>query len=114
MKRVCLSCVVVAGLLAQAPAMADVQFSVGIGVPVVIGLPMALVPQPVYVAPVYAAPVYVPPPRYVAPRPVVVLPQLAYSTPWYERQEYVRRGWSPRDRGGDRGEQRRDEGDNEE
>jgi hypothetical protein len=65
----------------------NVQWSVGINLPVV---------TPYYPAPVYApAPVYVPPPVYVRPAPVVVYQPAPVYAPHYYPPRVIRDVWVP-------------------
>lgn len=85
MKRLVLACVAAGALAAAAPAMAEVNFGISFGVPMMMAPPVVVAPQPMYYPPV-AAPRYQY--RYVAPRPVVEVPGVAYAPAWYGRHDW--------------------------
>jgi hypothetical protein len=81
------------GVASAAHARSDVQFSIGLGVPIY-AQPAYVQPEPVYIQP---EPVYVQPqPAYVAPGVVYARPGYGWRDDEWRRDEWRRRQWAHR------------------
>lgn len=86
MKHLILSGLAAAAITISAPALAEVNFDISIGVPMMVAPPVVVEPQPVYYPPM-VAPGY----RYVEPRPAIVEVPRRYwrnRDEWHERHEW--------------------------